>query len=245
MDFSSFKEQVERAIRNNETVIFGCACSVVYSGRAESFLETGDRVIMIKSDNNLIVHQPHGTSPVNYMKAGADHSFIIDDGGLHMESTDEKRKESMILDIIDIHFLHSHPLQDGASITLQGSEKDMSDMIMDRPELIEDGFTPLSREEHTEHGFVDVFGHDKDNNLVIVECKRFTAGPAAVEQLTRYVRKLKRSRGIDHVRGILAAPSLTKTAERLLEEKGFEHRLIDPPNFHRRQKRQQASLADF
>jgi len=45
---------------------------------------------------------------------------------------------------------------------------------------------------------------DTKGNLVVVECKRYGADYNAVSQLQRYVEKIKQSKGISKVRGILA-----------------------------------------
>ena len=64
-------KQIEEAINKNHSVVIGCTCEIWYSGRAESFLPAGDRIIIIKEDNTLIVHQPTGNNPINYMKPQA------------------------------------------------------------------------------------------------------------------------------------------------------------------------------
>ena len=38
---------VNGALQRNETVVIACSCTVRYSGRAESLLEQGDRLIVI------------------------------------------------------------------------------------------------------------------------------------------------------------------------------------------------------
>ncbi|MBS3132897.1 DUF91 domain-containing protein [Candidatus Woesearchaeota archaeon] len=67
---------VNEALKNGKSVVLGCNCSVNYSGRAESFLADGDRIIIIKSDKTLLIHQPHGSNPVNYMKEGSSHKLL-------------------------------------------------------------------------------------------------------------------------------------------------------------------------
>ena len=38
----------------------------------------------------------------------------------------------------------------------------MGDMIMEKPHVIEEGFTPTAREYSVEHGFIDILGKDKE-----------------------------------------------------------------------------------
>ena len=154
-------------------------------------------------------------------------------------------KEYLDLAITEIHFFNTHKLEDAHSIQLAGSEKDMAEMICKNPELIEAGFKPVSREEQTKYGFIDVFGTDAKGNLVVVECKRYTADLNAVTQLRRYVEKLKESKGIGKVRGILASPNISKNAKKMLEDWGFQHRSVIPPKYLERHGKDQQKLDGF
>jgi RecB family endonuclease NucS len=240
-----YKEKIERALASDETIIIGAGCSVSYSGRAESFLPPGDRIIIIKSDKSLIVHQPKGTAPVNYMKNGSVHILEEKGKNILLKSKNSAQKEFMDIELEHIHFVHCQKFDDDKEIELQGTEKHMSDMIIKNPELIEKEFKPLSREEHTKYGFIDVFGHDHKNNLVVIECKRFNGDLSAVTQLRRYVEKIKELKGIKNVRGILACPSISSNALKMLEDWGFEHRKIEPPKHLERHKKSQKALHEF
>lgn len=243
MFMGEHKSEINRAIENNKTIVIGAECSVTYSGRAESFLPFGNRLIIIKSDSNLIIHQPKGTAPVNYMKQGTKHNISEEDGNLVLNS--KNGKEFMDVVIKKVHFIQANDLEDNASIELAGSERHMSDMIMENPHLISKDFKPLSREEHTKYGFIDVFGHDKENNLVVVECKRFSADLSAVTQLRRYVEKIKELKGVNNVKGILASPKISANALKMLEDWGFEHRKVEPPNYLERHNKKQKALHEF
>lgn len=230
-----------KALDRNETISIFCRCEIEYDGRAQSRLEEGDRLLIIKADNTLIVHQPEGSSPVNYMPAGS--RFTIDDDLSRISCRNSK--EYMDIRISKIYSAESRRLEDGASLILKGSEKDMADMIAKQPELIEPGFRPLSREEHTKHGFIDVFGYDKDNTLVVIECKRYSGDLKAVSQLRRYVEKIKKSRGLEKVRGILACPAISTNALKMLEDWGFEYRQIRPPKHLEKHDGSQMKLTDI
>ncbi len=239
------QERIKRALQGQDTIIIGANCSIEYSGRAEAYLHKGDRMIMIKQDKSLLVHQPTGTNPVNYMKSGTEHNVYYEDGELYIKSKHVPLKEEMIVKLHQIHFLHTQILQDDEKIVLKGSEKDMSEKIYHNPSLIEEGFKPLSQEEHTKYGFIDVFGYDKNNKLVIVECKRYTATLDAVTQLRRYVEKIKASKGLKEVRGILAAPNISPNAKNMLEDWGFEYRHVHPPNYLEKFNKKQKKLEEF
>ena len=71
MEIGEFAVMVESAVAAHEVVIAFVHCQITYSGRAEAFLGRGDRIIMIKSDATVIVHQPEGSVPINYMRPGS------------------------------------------------------------------------------------------------------------------------------------------------------------------------------
>lgn len=240
-----FSELINSALSRNETVILGSYCKIEYSGRAESFLDFGDRVIMIKSDNALIVHQPKGNAPVNYMKPDSNISSKIDDCHLVISSSNLALKEFLDISVKKVHFFNSFKLEDGHSIVISGTEKDMSDMIYKNPSLIEDGFKAASREEQTKYGFIDVLGVDKNNILSVIECKRYCADLGAVTQLRRYVEKLRKSKGISEVRGIIAAPKITPNALKMLTDWGFDFKQVDPPKHLERFRKGQKKLDCF
>ena len=237
--------RIIEALRKNHTIMISCHCQVRYSGRAESFLDYGDRIILIKSDNTLLVHQPTGNNPVNYMKPGCHFTFTEKDGELHLQATHQALKEHMDVVIKTIYSYHAHHLEESTTIVLDGTEKDMSDHLYAHPELIEEGFTPVNQEEQTQYGFIDLLGRDKEGVLCAVECKRYTGDFKAVDQLRRYVERLKQAKGITDVRGILACPAITPNALKMLQDFGFSHVAVEPPKRYDLHKKSQMSLGDF
>ena len=240
-----FIDKIKSAIENNETAVISANCSVDYSGKVESFLPAGDRLIIIKSDGNLLVHKPKGTNPVNYMKEGTVHQIVKEENGILLKSKNTFLKDYMNIHLHKIHFVNSHILEDNEDITVAGTEEHMAEMIMEKPELIEKGFKPLNQEEHTKYGFIDVFGHDKNNTLVVIECKRQNGDLKAVTQLRRYVEKIKELKGLKHVRGILACPKISANAKQMLEDWGFEYKMLEPPSYLERHKKGQKKLHEF
>ena len=80
------QEKIKKALQGQDTIIIGANCTVEYDGRAEAYLPKGDRVIIIKPDKNLLVHQPTGTAPVNYMKTGTEHNIYYENKELYLKS---------------------------------------------------------------------------------------------------------------------------------------------------------------
>lgn len=242
---SDYAVVLKNSIITNHSIVFGCNCEIRYSGRAESFLPEGDRIILIKEDGTLLVHQPTGNNPINYMKAGSKFSVFLEGDSLSLQTKGPNGKEFMDINVKRIHFLNYQKLNDGKSIEIKGTEKDMADMIMKNPGCVEEGFRPFNREEHTMYGFIDVFGTDKDGKVTVVECKRYNADLAAVTQLRRYVEKIKESKGIDEVRGIIAAPKISSNALKMLENWGFKFCSVNPPNYMEKFDKSQQRLDFF
>jgi RecB family endonuclease NucS len=247
MEIVDFKVKFEEARTKGETVVFFCSCEIIYSGRAEAFLAQGDRIIIIKADNTLLVHQPEGGMPINYIKPGSRIELQELENHLILKAQNMENKDYLDIEIFRVHGFMSHKLEDGQKQELAGNERDMSDMIKDHPELISPDFTPLSREEHTKFGFIDVFGHDKKGNMVIVECKRYTASLQCVTQLRRYVEKISELKGIEikRVKGVLASPSISPNALEMLQKWGFEWKQVNPPKRLERYNKDQKTLGVF
>jgi endonuclease len=245
MNFHDFILIAEEAAKAGRSVVFGCRCEVWYSGKAESYLAEGDRIVLVKQDGNILVHQPDGTNPVNYMKEGTTFTITPHDDHVFLNAQNLALHDYLDIRIERVYFINSVALVDGQSIQVKGTEEDMAQMLYENPGIIEPGFTPVSREEQTKYGFVDLLGFDKNRVLTIVECKRYNADLAAVTQLRRYVEKMKESKGISNIRGILASPAISSNAKKMLEAWGFTHVNAQPPNYMERFDKHQKSLTQF
>lgn len=223
------REIIEEGLKNRKTIVLSGNCLINYDGRVEAYLPIGDRIIIIKKDRTLLVHQPEGNKPINYMSKGTKHEVKEHKGSIILSSHHKANKEYLEIMLGKIYFCQVLDLEDGKKQELAGSEKDMSDMLYKEPGIVEEGFTPLSREEHTKYGFIDVFGYDKNGILTIVECKRLKADLSAVTQLRRYVEKIKAAKGIKRVRGIIASPEITSNALGMLTDWGFKWIRVEPP----------------
>ena len=118
-------------------------------------------------------------------------------------------------------------LADSGEFLLHASEDDMHRAILLKPELLEEGFKPISWEKHVQPGFVDIYGEDKNGKLVIVEVKRKTATKENALQLAKYIEPIK-SKNNREIRAVLVAPSLGKDVQRVLVTLGLEFKALDP-----------------
>jgi RecB family endonuclease NucS len=218
---------IEKAFAAKRTLIVAGNCTVRYAGRASSTLEAGERLLIIKGDGALLVHRPVGYEPVNWQPSGSIFHVQVEDGDLEIHGVRQKPRESVTVTFNSVFMVSSLNLADSGEFLLHASEEDMHRAILLKPSLLEEGFKPISYEKHVEPGFVDIYGEDRDGNLVVVEVKRKTAGKEAALQLARYIDAIK-TKANRELRGVLAAPSLGKDVQRLLATLGLEFRALDP-----------------
>ncbi|MCL2135541.1 MAG: endonuclease NucS [Candidatus Bathyarchaeota archaeon] len=225
--FENTKTLIEKTFTQRKTLIITGNCKVNYEGRANSKLELGERILIIKSDGSLLVHRPTGYEPVNWQPPGSIFHTQIENDTLEIHATRHKPKENVNVQFTKIYTVTSIMLLDTGNFILNASEEDMHKAILFKPEMIEEGFKPISWEKKVEPGFVDVYGMDKIGRLVVIEVKRKIANKEAVLQLAKYIDaiKLKADRPI---RGILAAPNLGKDAQALLESMNLEFKELCP-----------------
>ncbi|WP_265111938.1 endonuclease NucS [Halosolutus halophilus] len=208
--------------------VFG-RCTVDYEGRAASTLDAGDRHVMLKPDGAALVHTHEGQQPVNWQPPGCDHEVSCADDDLLLESRRSTPEERLRVRFQRVLQVSAFSGTDTNELTLQGTEEDLRQRILDEPALLEDGFTPLATERDTPAGAVDIYGEDASGRALVVELKRRRVGPDAVSQLRRYVDALERDLHADAaVRGLLVAPSVTDRADRLLAEHGLEFVSLEP-----------------
>ncbi|WP_457613739.1 endonuclease NucS [Methanocaldococcus sp.] len=214
---------------SDSIIILLSRCSVIYDGRAKSTLNEGDRVVMIKPDGSLLIHKNKKREPVNWQPPGSSIFYKVENKNFIIKSIRKKPRE--VLEIIAHKIYHACAFrcEDYEELNLTGSEEEMADMIFKNPKLIEEGFSPLSKEYQIPTGIIDILGKDKNNNWVILELKRRRADLQSVSQLKRYVEYFKNKYGEKRVRGILVAPSLTTGALNLLKSENLEFKKINPP----------------
>lgn len=205
------------------TLILG-ECRVKFKGRAESFLDYGERLVLVKKDGSVLVHRGEGCDAVNWQPPGTKTSFLLGNGQLVLHAYRIKPPEKMRIRFRKIKLIAHSQLKDKAEIKLTGMESDYVDMVKSSPGVIEEGLRITGRERKTASGAIDLYGRDKNNTPVILEVKRGTAGIPAVYQLEAYVQDMKRKNKEAEVRGILCAPRVPPMVQNLLRERGLEYR---------------------
>lgn len=222
-------ETVEAGFEDDRLVTVFGRCTVNYDGRASSTLGLGDRHVMCKPDGSILVHTDEGQQPVNWQPPGCTHDVSREGDRLVLESERSTPEERLTVEFEQVGQVSAFAVDDATELSLDGTEEDLRNRILDDPELVEPGFTPLATERDTAAGAIDIFGEDDDGRTVAVELKRKRVGPDAVGQLDRYVDALRRDLHDDaEIRGILVSPSVTDRATELLERNGLEFVSLAP-----------------
>jgi len=237
MEFSDAAKVVEQARSSGKMAVVVGRCGVKYEGRAASKISEGDRMLIIKSDGSFLVHQATKMAAINYQGPGSAVSCKVDDENKELIIASARpvknaaKNKPKITEKIEVHFSRvdfadSFGLKDDEQLRVFGSERQLSDLLMQDLNLIEPGLRPLKKESALGKGIVDVFAEDEKGRLVIIEVKRRSAQLDAVSQLGRYVDEVRQRKGKE-VRGILVAPSASGSAMKMLEKAGLEFFRLD------------------
>ena len=218
---------IRKVLGNKKTLIIVGNFRVIYNGRASSTLENGERLLIIKSDGAILIHRSFGYEPVNWQPPGTILHAQIKLKILEISAIRHNPRETLKVLFDKIFMLSIFSLEDFADFTLFASEKDMHKAILLNPSLIEKGFKPISYEKKVDPGFIDVYGVDKNGNLVVIEVKRRIAGKEAVLQLDKYVTAIK-NKSDRNIRGVLVAPNIGKGVQDLLSSLELEFIALDP-----------------
>ncbi len=201
-------------------------CMVDYHGRAKSLLDWGERLLMIKQDGTVLVHQPIMREPVNWQPTGSITEFTIKDNQLFLNCRNRKPPEKMKVAFRQLMLVAATTLIDHANLIIAGMEVDVVNQIVDNPTMIEEGLRIVKREKPVKTGAIDLYGFDKEHIPVVIEVKRSLATISSVHQLRMYVNDIKKDRTEPKVRGILCAPKVPDMVKKLLEEQRLEWREV-------------------
>lgn len=224
MEFSKAKETIHSAIKNRHLCIVIGECSVKYEGRASSHLPQGKRLLIIKADGSVSIHENRLIRPTNYMMDATifcGEKDTSEGKQLVLEAKKLKPKETITVNFTSILDAHNYDLPESSDLRLTGSERELNDALMEDLSFLEAGLKPINQQHYFNKGICDIVAEDSRGRLVIIELKRRQADYNSVTQLKRYADEVKKLKGIE-TRGILLAPSIRKTALTLLKQYGLE-----------------------
>ena len=225
LEFEEAKNEIDKGILNKNMLVVVGDCFVEYFGRAVSKLPKGKRLVLIKGDNSISIHQNRLVRPTNYMmstRIGCD----IEDNTFVIKANRINPVEKLIVTFYNVHGVHNYEIEQSNDLRLSGSEKDLNDLLMEDLSMIEPGLKPINQQQQFRKGVCDIIAEDKDGNFVVIELKRRQADYASVTQLQRYMQEVEKMKGIK-TRGILLAPEIRKNALELLEQNGLEFAKLD------------------
>jgi hypothetical protein len=194
-------------------------CEVSYTGRLAAYLPESTRLLMLKSDGSVLVHADvGGYKPLNWMtpptviEEDAERIVVRKRAG-RSEDRLEIRLHEVLSDV-------SHEMGEAAGLEKDGVERHLQEELAARPEALAEGLRLDRREWPTDVGPVDLMCRDAEDGWVAVEIKR-VGTIDAVEQLCRYLERIRIDPSLAGCRGILAAEQLKPQAVTLAEARGI------------------------
>ena len=200
-------------------------CEVRYTGRLTAVLPEALRLLMIKSDGSVLVHADTGSyKPQNWMTPP---TVIEEEPGRMVVrrrgGASEDRLDILIAEVLsDVE----HDMGEAAALEKQGVEAELQELLAERPESCGEGLRLVRREFPTDIGPVDLMCRGDDEAYVAVEIKR-VGTIEAVEQLCRYLERIREAPGFGSCRGVLAAQVVKPQARVLAESRGIACAEVD------------------
>jgi endonuclease len=198
-------------------------CSVTYTGRLNASLGESLRLIIFKSDGSVLVHaDAGGYKPLNWMTPPT----VIeepDQGTIVVRKRAGSSEDRLEIKLAEVLSDSEHDMgspDDDAGLAKDGVEAHLQELLAERPGWCGEGFRLVRREWPTDIGPVDLMCRDVEGEWVAVEIKR-VAGIEAVEQLSRYLERIRRDPAFAGCRGVLAAQAIKPQAKVLAGARGI------------------------
>jgi RecB family endonuclease NucS len=198
-------------------------CSVRYSGRLHALLPEALRLVMIKADGSVLVHaDAGGYKPLNWMTPP---TVIEEDDGLIVvrkrAGASEDRLEITISELLSDALHEMDGAEQASALAKDGVEAHLQELLAEQPHWCGEGLRLVRREWPTDIGPVDLMCRDAAAEWVAVEVKR-VAGIDAVEQLARYLERIRLDPAFASCRGVLAAQQIKPQARVLAGARGIQ-----------------------
>ena len=197
-------------------------CEVLYTGRLTAFLPESTRLLILKSDGSVLVHaDAGGYKPLNWMtppttvevEGEPPELIVVRKRAGKSEDRLEIRIHELLSDV-------SHEMGEAAALEKDGVERQLQAELAAAPEALGEGLRLVRREWPTDIGPVDLMCRDGDDGWVAVEVKR-VATIEAVEQLCRYLERIRLDPAMSACAGVLAAQQFKPQAVTLAGARGI------------------------
>jgi RecB family endonuclease NucS len=194
-------------------------CEVLYTGRLTARLPEAVRLLMFKADGSFLVHDDAGGfRPLNWMTPPT--VIEEEDGLLIVRKRAAKSEDRLEIRLLDVLADSEHELDEGTPLEKDGVESDLQEALAAQPDALGEPLRLVRREWPTDLGPVDLMCRDEHDGWVAVEIKRI-ATIEAVEQLTRYLERIRLDPAKSECRGVLAAQRVKPQARTLAESRGL------------------------
>jgi RecB family endonuclease NucS len=200
-------------------------CEVSYVGRLTTALPEAVRLLMLKADGTFMVWADGGgpnVKPLNWMiPPTVVEEQTGPDGHLERLVVRKRRHEDRLeIDVAEVLSDVEHELDDQISLEKEGLERELQELLAAAPQSCGEGFRLAKREWPTDIGPVDLMCRDGADEWIAVEVKRI-ATIDAVEQLTRYLERIRLDPALGSCRGVLAAQVVKPQARVLAQARGI------------------------
>jgi RecB family endonuclease NucS len=197
-------------------------CEVTYTGRLSAYLPESTRLLMFKADGSVLVHaDAGGYKPLNWMTPPT----TIAEEGDPVERIVVSKRTGKAVDRLEIRLVEvlsdvSHEMGEAAALEKDGVEDDLQEQLAAQPAVLGESLRLVRREWPTDVGPVDLMCRDRDDGWVAVEVKR-VATIDAVEQLGRYLERIRLDPALAGCRGVLAAQQFKRQALTIADARGI------------------------
>jgi endonuclease len=200
-------------------------CEVVYTGRLTAVLPESTRLLLLKADGSVLVHaDAGGYKPLNWMTPPT--VVEEEDGLIVVRKRQGKTEDRLEIRLHEVLSDVEHDMGEAAPLEKDGVERDLQEALAGSPTVVEEGLRLVRREWPTDLGPVDLMCRDAEGEWVAIEVKR-VATIDAVEQLSRYLERIRLDPSRAACRGVLAAERLKPQAVTLAEARGIACAEID------------------
>jgi endonuclease len=199
-------------------------CSVSYAGRLSTVLPQAVRLLMLGPDGTFMVWADGGgVKPLNWMTPPTVIEQEHDEGGALRSLTVRRLRGEDRLEIAIEEILSDveHELDAELGLEKEGVERELQELLAAAPEWCGEGLRLVRREWSTDVGPVDLMCRDGEDEWIAVEIKR-VGTIDAVEQLTRYLERIRLDPAMGGCRGVLAAQVIKPQAVVLARSRGIE-----------------------
>jgi endonuclease len=200
-------------------------CEVRYTGRLDALLPEALRLIMVKSDGSVMVHADHGGfKPSNWMTPPT----VIEESAdrIVVRKRADGTEDRLDIRIAEVLSDVTHDMGEAAALEKDGVEAHLQELLAEQPRWCGEGFRLVRREWATDIGPVDLMCRDEEDCWIAVEIKR-VGTIDAVEQLTRYLERIRLDPAMAACRGVLAAQQIKPQARVLAESRGIACAEVD------------------